>query len=96
MTDEELIQAGDLATLVARYRESLVNYLTARLRDPGIADDLGQLTFVLVYCHRAKFRPGQLFRPWLYAVADRLAGRERRRVRRERRQFAEYVQLIPA
>ena len=82
MSDEELF-AADFPALVNRYRGCIAAYTGS--------DDLEHLAFVFVYCHRAKFRPGQLFRPWLYEVAYRLALKHRKRQRRERRQLAEYA-----
>jgi RNA polymerase sigma factor (sigma-70 family) len=89
MTDEELMLAGDFTMLFERYRESLTNY--CRSREPAVADDLVQAVFVRVVKHRDKFTSGLLFRPWLYAMADRLCVSHRRQQRRERQKFAAYV-----
>jgi DNA-directed RNA polymerase specialized sigma24 family protein len=83
MTDEQLIEAGDWPAIVNRYRESLAAFC---------GDDVAQAALLTVY--GTDWPAGLLFRPVLYAVADRLARRHRRRQRRERRQFAEYAATV--
>lgn len=79
-TDEELMQAfqsGDsegFDTLFNRYYVPLQRYLSVRIRqDTDTSDDVCQAVFLRVHKHKDRFQVGQLFRPWLYAIADRLA-----------------------
>jgi len=79
-TDEELMQAFQSGnsdafdTLFNRYYTPLQRYLESRIRqDTDNADDVCQAVFMRVHKHAGGFQTGQLFRPWLYAMADRLA-----------------------
>jgi DNA-directed RNA polymerase specialized sigma24 family protein len=89
MTDETLMHAGDFETLFGRYREPLTNY--CRSREPDAADDVVQAVCLRVVKYRDKFTPGMLYRPWVYAMADRLCRSHRKQQQRERAKFAEYV-----
>ena len=90
-SDEALAVAvrnsGDTAAfgiLVTRYR-SRITGLARKMLGSGHADeadDIAQEVFVAAYVHRASFRPGSPFRPWLYRIAvnrclDRLKSRSR-------------------
>jgi DNA-directed RNA polymerase specialized sigma24 family protein len=90
-TDEELFHARRYTELFERYRESLATYLTNQLRDRAAAEDTMQLVFMAVVRHRAEFKAGRYFRPWLLAFADRLGKVHRRRRKHERQNFAEYA-----
>jgi RNA polymerase sigma-70 factor (ECF subfamily) len=79
MSDEELLArfaAGDqdaFAELHSRYREIIHRYVRRKLRcDSSTADDAVQLTYMRVAEFAARFTPGKMFRPWLYALADRV------------------------
>jgi len=79
-TDEELmqeLQAGNsdaFDTLFNRYYIPLQRYLSSRIReDTDSADDVCQTVFLRIHKHKHGFQAGQLFRPWFYAMADRLA-----------------------
>lgn len=91
MTDEELMHAGDFTTLIERYRESLAAYCAAAVRDTATGDDLAQAVFLAIVDRRDEFKPGRLFRPWLYAIADATTKKHRRRQKRERQKFSDYV-----
>ena len=92
MTDEQLLLqyrvTGDrdlFATLVQRYERELYNYLCRYLgRRPEMAEDVFQITCILLHqkCHQ--FEEGRRFRPWLYAVATNAAIDAQRRDRRHR------------
>ena len=80
-TDEQ--DRADLARLVAghdsaltdlmnRHGERLFHYLHRQLNNETDAADLAQETFVRVYQHCSRFRPGQRFSTWLYAIATNL------------------------
>ncbi len=79
-SDEELMQAvqsGDsdaFTDLFHRYYMPLLRYLESRIkRDTDYAADVLQAVFMRIEKHKASFKSGQSFRPWLYAIADRLA-----------------------
>jgi hypothetical protein len=58
-----------VAALVARYRPSLVQYATGRVRDEQLAERLADDALR----HVGEFQGGdRLFRPWLYAKLDEL------------------------
>ena len=70
--------------LVTRYRARITG-LARKMMGTGHADeadDIAQEVFVAAYVHRASFRPGAPFKPWLYRIAvnrclDRLKSRAR-------------------
>jgi RNA polymerase sigma-70 factor (ECF subfamily) len=86
-TDSQLIialQGGSAAALdelLARYQRPVVNFCYRLLNDAGDADDCAQETFVRVYQHCRKFRSGENFSTWLFAIARNLC-RDRQRWRR--------------
>jgi len=66
------LQAGDdraLDALMDRWQMPLRRFLTRSLHDETEAMDLAQETFVRVYSHRTKFRPGARFSTWLFSIA---------------------------
>jgi RNA polymerase sigma-70 factor, ECF subfamily len=83
-TDEEAmarVRAGDaeaLAVLFERYKSRLFAFLYRMLGERGAAEDLLGETFLRVYQHRARFRPGCGFAPWVYRIARNLAIQEAR------------------
>jgi len=87
-SDEELMQRAALgeedafASLVRRYESPLYGYLRRMLGNGTDAEDAFQDAFLRVYQHRARYRPGAPFRPWLYQIATNLC---RDRLRRRRR-----------
>jgi RNA polymerase sigma-70 factor (ECF subfamily) len=61
-----------------RHAAAIHGYITRRLgRDA--ADDLVAETFLVAFCRRGRYDPGQSSaRPWLYGIATRLISRHRR------------------
>ncbi len=70
--------------LVHRYERPLYGYLYRMLGNAEDAQDAFQEAFMKAYAHRARFRRGAAFRPWLYAIATNCC-RDRLRRRRHRR-----------
>jgi len=66
-------QDAALDDLMTRHAERLSHYLLRLLQNETEAADVAQETFVRVYLHRARFRPGSKFSTWLYAIATHLA-----------------------
>lgn len=66
-----------------RWQIPLRRFIYRSLNNETEALDLAQETFVRVYTHRAKFRPGAKFSTWLFSIALNLCcdGIRRRRVR---------------
>jgi RNA polymerase sigma-70 factor (ECF subfamily) len=70
--------------IVGRYRARIIG-LARKMMGTGHsdeADDVAQEVFVAAFMHRAAFRPGSPYRPWLYRIAvnrclDRLKARSR-------------------
>ncbi len=78
--------AGDDAAFGEVYDElapRLFRYLTRLARDPGLAEDLLQQTFLQLHDARGRFLPGADVVPWAYAIARRLFIDSTRRRRRE-------------
>lgn len=79
LTDEELalrhLDEDGLAfqVLMARYRDSLLGWLTKRVGNRTEAEDLVQQTFMRVYQHLHRFDPERTFSTWLYTIAGNLA-----------------------
>jgi RNA polymerase sigma-70 factor (ECF subfamily) len=71
-----------LNELMARHGERLYHYLLRVLQSDSEAADIAEETFVRIYQHREKFRPGNKFSTWLYTIATNLArDLQRRRTR---------------
>jgi RNA polymerase sigma-70 factor (ECF subfamily) len=91
LTDEMLLaayrQSGDRSKfeeLVRRYERELYNYLRRFLGDAEQAEDVFQVTFLMVHLKCEQFETGRRFRPWLYAVATNAAIDFQRREKRHR------------
>jgi RNA polymerase sigma-70 factor, ECF subfamily len=78
-TDQELIAAylhGEedaFAALVSRYLKHTYHFvfrLTGNVRD---AEDITQETFLKVWKHLKRYRPGESFKTWLFTIARRTA-----------------------
>jgi RNA polymerase sigma-70 factor (ECF subfamily) len=90
MSDEALLSSSlegnqvafDL--LVDRYYDRLYGYLLRFLKDPEMAEDLLQETFLRVWRKRAEFRHIASFSTWIYTIAGNLARSEWRRRKRWR------------
>jgi len=70
------LQAGDevaLNELMVRWEVPIKRYLGRIVQNTHEAEDLAQECFARVFQHRARFRPGARFSPWLYAIAANLA-----------------------
>jgi RNA polymerase sigma-70 factor, ECF subfamily len=91
LSDEALLaayrQTGDrrlFAELVQRYERELYNYLRRYLGDAEQAEDVFQISCLMVHLKCDQFEPGRRFRPWLYAIATNAAIDAQRRERRHR------------
>lgn len=65
-------QRGEMAafeTLYAGFRGGLRRYLAALARDPAVADDLLQETFLQLHRVRHTYQPPRPVKPWVYAIA---------------------------
>ncbi|TET35168.1 MAG: sigma-70 family RNA polymerase sigma factor [Planctomycetota bacterium] len=86
-SDPRLIERfldGEIAAfeeLVRRYEGPLVHFLMRYVRDPMLAEELFQETFVRVYKKAASFDLDRHFKTWLYTIALNLA---RTAIRRRR------------
>lgn len=87
-TDEDTMLAlqhgEDLALnrLMARWERPLRAFLYRSTRNEHDALDLAQETFVRLYQHRARYRPGAKFSTWMFQIALNLARDHARRQRR--------------
>jgi len=87
LSDEDLIlqvqegrrQAFDL--LVLRYKDRLYNFILKMVRDPELAEEIAQDTFVRAYIHADKYRTIARFSTWLYTIARNLIVDSSRRQR---------------
>jgi RNA polymerase sigma-70 factor (ECF subfamily) len=69
--------------LYERLAPRVCGFLTSMCRDPRLAEDLTQTTFLKVHRARATFVRGSRVEPWVYAIARRtLLDEKRRQVRR--------------
>lgn len=88
MSDAELmarVRDGDddaFATIVDRYKDSLIRYLTRLTGSVERAEDLAQETFVRLYLAAARYREEGKLAPFLYRVATNLVRTEMSRARR--------------
>jgi len=67
--------AGDASAfeeLFRRLAPRVHSFFLRSLRDPAVADDLLQVTFMKVHRARAQYRPELRVLPWLFAVAGRV------------------------
>ena len=78
-SDADLIrqaQAGDrqaFRIIYERYAHQVYAFLLGLLRDPDLAEDLTQETFVRVWQALPNYREQGYFRAWLFRIARRLA-----------------------
>ena len=77
---ERLASGHDAALneLMDRHAPRLFNYLIRCLQNEEDAADAAQEAFVRVYQNQSKFRVGQKFSTWLYAIATNLARDKKR------------------
>lgn len=89
-SDHALLEAtrtGDEAAfgeLVARYRNSITNYVYRLLNDYDAAVDIAQETFVRLYGARERYQKSHAFSTYIYSIATNLAITELRRRKRRR------------
>jgi len=57
--------------LVARHYGTVTNFAARMTGRHDLAAEVAQHAFVTVYEQRGRYRPGSLFRPWLYCIARR-------------------------
>lgn len=79
------VRAGDrasFATLMDRWELPLKSFAARIVLNATDAEDIAQETFVAVWQHRTRFRPGAEFKPWVFTIALNLA---RKRLRWWRR-----------
>jgi RNA polymerase sigma-70 factor (ECF subfamily) len=78
-------QSGDreaLGALLAGVQEPLYRYVRSLVREPQLAEDVLQETFMRIHRKLGWLREAELFRPWAYRVATREAWRHLKRERR--------------
>jgi RNA polymerase sigma-70 factor (ECF subfamily) len=74
-TDEKLLEAhvrGDrtaMRTLIERYRDELLHFLTRFLGSRAAAEDVFQETFLQVHLSGESFDTSRRLKPWLYTIA---------------------------
>lgn len=79
MTDGELVdraRAGfedAFRLLVDRHGRAVYNLLARMLRDPALAEDLAQETFLRAFTHLSSFDPRYKFSNWVLRIAHNLA-----------------------
>jgi RNA polymerase sigma-70 factor (ECF subfamily) len=84
LTDEQLVEAtldgsdGAFAELVQRYQERLLRFLLTRSSSRADAEDAIQDTFISAYRYLASFDSRWRFSTWIYRIAIRNAGKQRR------------------
>src|SRR5687767_3795339 len=89
-TDSELmkrVRDGDedaFATLVDRYKSSLVNYLAHLRGDRDRAEEIAQESFLRLYLNAQKYDDRETLAPYLYRIGTNLVRSEFRRLRRWR------------
>jgi RNA polymerase sigma-70 factor (ECF subfamily) len=66
------------AALAGRIR----GYLLSQCRDPGLADDLLQDTFMQIHRSRRTYEPGRPVTPWVFAIARHVFLMKRRSIGR--------------
>ena len=80
--------AGDIEAfdaLYAAFAGRLRGYLLSQCRDPTLADDLVQDTFMQIHRSRRTYQPGRPVTPWLYAIARNVYLMKRRSTGRRTR-----------
>jgi len=72
----ERVRNGDVdafATIFDEYHQRICRYLCSLVRDPDLAEDLAQQTFVRAYRALSRAAPPQNLNAWLYAIATNSA-----------------------
>ncbi len=79
VTDFQLVEqtlAGSeeaFRALVVRYERRVYNLLVRMLRNPALAEDLTQETFLKAFTHLRSFDPGYKFSNWILKIAHNAA-----------------------
>ena len=79
MTDAQLVERtltgseDAFAALVARHQRSVYNLLARMLRNPALAEELAQETFLKAYTHLRSFNPEYKFANWMLRIAHNTA-----------------------
>jgi RNA polymerase sigma-70 factor (ECF subfamily) len=79
VTDAELVEqalAGSddgFAALVVRHQRSVYNLLARMLRNPALAEELAQETFLKAHTHLRSFNPQYKFSNWILRIAHNAA-----------------------
>jgi len=79
VTDAQLVEralAGSqdaFAALVARHQRSVYNLLARMLRNPALAEELAQESFLKAYTHLRRFNPEYKFANWVLRIAHNAA-----------------------
>lgn len=92
-----LAQAGDrraFEELLQGIGLPLHNYLVQLVNDSNLADDILQDVFVLMWRKLTWLRDPELFRPWIYRIANREAFRRLKNERTWRNQLGAELQEI--
>lgn len=79
------VMDGDRSALrgiVERYHSALLGFFVQMVREPSLAEDLVQETFIRLLRQRS-YSPNRPFRPWVFGVAANLARDSARRRARE-------------
>jgi len=74
--------AGDESAfdqLFERWSGRLLHFLERMVREPAVAEELVQETFLRVHRARSRYRPEARFSTWLYTIASNAARNELRR-----------------
>lgn len=77
--DEEIVRrvlAGDrdlFEQLVLRHQRRVIYYLTRMVKNPDLAEDLAQITFVKAFTALDSFDPRYRFTTWIYRIASNAA-----------------------
>jgi RNA polymerase sigma-70 factor, ECF subfamily len=79
VTDAQLVEralAGSqdaFASLVARHQRGVYNLLVRLLRNPALAEELAQESFLKAYAHLRSFNPDYKFANWILRIAHNTA-----------------------
>lgn len=81
-------RSGDLdalTTLIRRYQPDVFRFVAHLSRDPSIAEDITQETFVRVFRSLGRYRGDSRFTTWLFSIARNCAADEARKHGRRHR-----------
>jgi RNA polymerase sigma-70 factor (ECF subfamily) len=74
LVDRTLTGSEDaFAALVARHQRSVYNLLARMLRNPALAEELAQDSFLKAYTHLRSFDPAYKFANWILRIAHNAA-----------------------